>query len=582
MIHDEEISQDKNGKVSRVSARAWSRELPSSTHAPRWAAALGVVLSLPTLVQGKLLDDHMLHAAALRGESPLQFELLHAPVAQLREQGTLGWWAHDELQLSFLRPLSAVTHALDFRLWPHATWLMHLENVLLYGVLILVVGRVFQRLFGAGPIAGLACLLFAVDELHATGVAWISGRNTILAALFGMLALAAHMRWRDPDSFGRRWVFGVVGPLCFVLALASAEGGIAALGYLLAFALTHERGMWARIVPLLPYLGMVVLWRLLYTQLGFGPHASGLYIDPGDDLLGFSSAAVVHVPALGFVALSLPLADVLTTAGPELAYLLALGFVGLAFTLAPLHTDRNAWFLALGMLAAAVPLATTAASSRTMLTVSVGGAGLFALAWSRRHEPAFGGRLRKASLRFMAGCQLVLAPLVFIPLTFASGLAEAPHRALAAMVPETEQTVAIVNIPMEINALYPQLMREVEGRAWPEHCYLLYAGFRSLSVERIDAHTLELHGEAGLAATPVEQLSRDWTRSGFEPGDRVELGRARFEVLAVTEDARPTRVRVRFEDDLDDVVLLRFDGPVPSRWQPAIGEHVMLRAKVFP
>jgi hypothetical protein len=452
--------------------------------------------------------------------------------------------------------------------------------VLLYGLLILVVGRVLQRLFGPGPIAGLACLLFAVDDLHATGVAWISGRNTILAALFGMLALAAHMRWREPsDAEKRRWMFGIAGPLCFALALASAEGGVAAFGFLLAFALTHERGVWARIGPLLPYLGIVVLWRLIYTQLDMGPHASGLYLDPGDDLLAFARAAVVHVPALGFVALSLPLADVLTTSGPELAYLAALGFVGLVVVLAPLHTDRNARFLTLGMLAAAVPLATTAASSRTMLTLSVGSAGLFALAWSRRHELVFGGRLRKLSLRFMAGCQLVLAPLLFLPLSFAGLLVEPPHRALAAVVPETEQTVAIVNIPMEINALYPQLIREVEGRAWPAHCYLLYAGAGAISVERIDAHTLELHGHAGWAATRVEQLSRDWGRSALEPGDHVELQRARFEVLDVSQDARPTRVRVRFVDDLDDVILLRFDGPVPSRWQPAIGEHAVLVAK---
>jgi hypothetical protein len=60
--------------MSRVSTWAWLRDLPSRIHAPRWAAALGVVLSLPSLLQGKLLDDHMLHAVALRGGSPLQFE----------------------------------------------------------------------------------------------------------------------------------------------------------------------------------------------------------------------------------------------------------------------------------------------------------------------------------------------------------------------------------------------------------------------------------------------------------------------------------------------------------------------------
>jgi hypothetical protein len=563
-----------------VSAWTWLRQLPSDEHVPRWAAALGVVLSLPTLVQGKLLDDHMLHAAALRGASPLEFELLRAPVVQLREQGTLGWWAHDELQLSFLRPLAAVTHALDFRLWPHATWVMHLENVLLYGLLILVVGRVLQRLLGPGPIAGLACLLFAIDELHATAVMWISGRNTILAALFGLLALAAHMRWRSrSDSGTSRWAFALAGPLCFALALASAEGGIGALGYLLAFALTHERGAWARVGPMLPYLVIVVIWRVMYTQLDLGPRASGLYVDPGDDLLGFAGAAIVHVPALGFVALSLPLADVLTTAPPELAYFAALGFVGLVWVLAPLYTDRNAQFLMLGMLASAVPLATTAASSRTMLTLSLGSAGLLAIAWSRRDE-LFTGRLRKLGLRFMAGCQLVLAPLLFVPLSFASSLAEAPHRALAEIVPETDQTVAIVNIPMEINGLYPQLMREVDGRAWPEHCYVLHAGFGAVSVERIDEHTLELHSDGGWAATRVDQLSRDWARAGMAAGDHVELQRARFEVIDVTQDARPARVRVRFVDDLDDVILLRFDGPVPSRWEPVVGEHAVLVANV--
>lgn len=567
--------------MSCVSTWARLRELLSGVHAPRWAAALGVGLSLPTLVQGKLLDDHMLHAVALRGASPLEFELLHAPVSQLREQGTLGWWAHDELQLSFLRPLAAATHAFDFRLWPHATWVMHLENVLLYGLLILVVGRVLQRLFGPGPIAGLACLLFAIDELHATAVMWISGRNTILAALFGMLALAAHMRWRqssDPEQ--RRWAFALAGPLCFALALASAEGGIAVFGFLLAYALTHERGVWARVGPLLPYLALVVIWRLIYTQLDLGPRASGLYVDPGNDLPAFVRAAAVQVPALGFVALSLPLADVLTTSGSELIYFAALGFVGLVWVLAPLHTDRNAQFLALGMLAAAVPLATTAASSRTMLTLSLGSAGLFAIAWSRRRELVFAGRLRKLGLRFMAACHLVLAPLMFVPLSFASLLVEPPHRGLAEAVPETEQTVAIVNIPMEINALYPQLMREVEGRAWPAHCYVLYAGFGAVSVERIDAHTLELHSDIGWAATRVDQLSRDWGRAGLASGDHVALERARFDVIDVTPDARPQRVRMRFVDDLDDVVLLRFDGPVPSRWRPAIGEHAVLVANV--
>ncbi|KIG19167.1 putative membrane protein [Enhygromyxa salina] len=544
-----------------------------------------MLLALPSVLQGKLLDDHLWHAAALRGDAAWRFELLDGPAAQLRETGVLGWWAGDELQLSFMRPLASLSHTFDFRVWPEALWLMHLENVLLYAALILVVGWVLQRLFGPGRVAGLACLMFAIDELHATTVMWISARNTILAALFGVLALAAHIRWRAPKvGESRRWPFALAGPLCFALGLMSAEIGVAGLGYLLAYSLTRERGgWWARLAPLLPYLAITAVWRLSYIQMGFGAKASGLYIDPGQDPLGLLTALVLQTPALGFVALSLPVADALTTlVGPAWLGLPALGFVALAWVLAPLRDDPNARLLGLGMLAAALPLTLTAPTSRTMLMLSIGSAGLAAIAWERRYTPAFAGRLRRLGLGGLLVCQLVIAPLLFVPLSFAPLVIEPPHRALATMVPDDGRVVVVLNPPSEINALYPKAIRELDNETWPEHCYLLFAGLGAVSVERVDAHTLALETQHGWAASRVDQLSRDWSVRGFNPGDQIGLERAWAEVVAVGADQRPTQIRVHFDDDLDEVVVLGFDGATLTRWAPAEGERRVWTTSLTP
>lgn len=561
------------------------RDLASTRRAPELAAALGMLLALPTLAQGLLLDDHLLLAATRRGDPAwARFDFNAAgSIVQLREQGSFGWWAAEDLRLTFMRPLSALTHALDFSVWPEAVGWMHVENVLLYGLVILAVGRLLQRLLGPGPLAGLACLVFAIDEVHATAVMWISARNTLLAALFGVLAILAHLRWRRPaPGEVSSWPFAWLGPLCLGLALLSGEAGIAGLGLVIAWSLTHERDWKARVVPLLPYLLVVVAWRVAYTALGYGAHASGLYIDPLHDPLAMLSKAALQVPGLGFAALALPVADVLT--GDQVASgLAALGFLVLVWALAPLWNDRNARCLALALVFAALPFTATAATSRVMLILGPASAGLFALAWQRRHEPAFAGRVRRGSIYFMAGCQLVLAPLLFVPMSFAALLAEPPHRAIAATLPEPTgptELVVLLNVPLEINALYPQAIRENAGARWPAHVYLLFAGFTPVEVERLDEHTLELHAERGWAEAVVDRLSRDWTRESFAVGDHVTLERARIEILDVESEGRPTRVRVRFEDRLDDLAIFGFEGSELVRWQPEIGEVAVFQASL--
>ena len=60
----------------------------------------------------------------------------------LMREGVLSWWEDPEAKLAFFRPLSALTHYIDYTLWPEQAWAMHLHSMLwslllFWGVLVL-------------------------------------------------------------------------------------------------------------------------------------------------------------------------------------------------------------------------------------------------------------------------------------------------------------------------------------------------------------------------------------------------------------------------------------------------------------
>ena len=110
------------------------------------------------------------------------------------ELGLLPWWTDPGLKAIFFRPLAALTHALDYRLWPGSALLMHAHSLAWFGALVLAAALFYQRLLGRSITAGLAALLFAVDSAHGTPVGWLANRNSLLAAFFGVLTLLAYDR----------------------------------------------------------------------------------------------------------------------------------------------------------------------------------------------------------------------------------------------------------------------------------------------------------------------------------------------------------------------------------------------------
>src|SRR5678815_1800306 len=99
-----------------------------------------------------------------------------------------------------------------------------------------VVALLYRRFIGgmssatnAMWIAGLAAVLYAIDDSHGFAVGWLANRCGIQGAFFAVLALLAHHRC---DSLSPR-----LGPAALLIALLCSEQMVAAGGFLFAYAL---------------------------------------------------------------------------------------------------------------------------------------------------------------------------------------------------------------------------------------------------------------------------------------------------------------------------------------------------------
>ncbi|HXV63970.1 MAG TPA: hypothetical protein VEK15_24940, partial [Vicinamibacteria bacterium] len=140
-----------------------------------WLAALAaVLLCLPSIPTGWYLDD-VIHRARFLEVDPMidsanmthrMYDFLSGDpeeILALKDLGVLPWWADDELEIRFWRPLSSFTHVIDYALWPDSGVLMHLHSVAWLACLVAVTATLFRQIIAVPMVAGLATLLYALD-----------------------------------------------------------------------------------------------------------------------------------------------------------------------------------------------------------------------------------------------------------------------------------------------------------------------------------------------------------------------------------------------------------------------------------
>lgn len=538
---------------------------------PLAVALLSVLLCLPALGTGFVMDDWYqravlfdLPALAYVGEPWRElFCFMPGPGRNgpLVEVGILPWWADTDVRACFLRPLASVLHQLDSVLWRDQAWLQHAHSLAWWGLAAWLVARFYRQVLpGSLAAAGLAALLFAIEDDHAMVIGWIAGRNGLLALVFGMLCIGLHLRGR------LLWAM-----LAAAAGLLVGEPFIGALGYIVAWEVTRTGPLRERGSRVLPYALLLAGWRLWYQAEGFGASASGLYVDPGRQPLRFLSALVERGPWLAAgQSLGLPV-DAWIFLDRPLQLAVAAGSVVALTLLVPvlaplLRGSRQAAFLLLGSLLSLVPPCGAFPTARLMMWAGVGFFGLLGLAADRAGLLSGQGTgWRRRAVAILVGGHLVLG-VVFLPgrillwpmtaSTFHVGALHAPDD--PALV---DQTLVYVN-GSELMAGYTGLIRVVIARTRAERGYpqpgpyaprrvtLLSSMMTAAGIDRVDAHTLRITPDGGFLATTMDQMFRGEDAT-FERGQVLSTPDLDATVVALTEDGRPASAELRFHEPLD-------------------------------
>ena len=542
---------------------------------PFIAAALAILLTLPSLKAGWLVDDyhHKLLMSDYEGvikfmESPLDmFNFLDGDPEHAGpriDYGVLPWWTYDEIKGAFWRPLASITHWLDYLVWSDSPLLMHAHSVVWYGVLAMAVAFLYRRFASIGWAAGLAAILYAIDDSHGTTVGWLANRNAILAVLFGVLVLIVHDRWRREG-----WGAGIVlGPILLVLSLLSAEAGIATCAYLGAYALCIDRARFVRrFTALIPYAAVVLIWRVLWTYLGYGVAHIGCYADPLGEPLRYVSMVINHGPLLLQSAVAVPPADICMVLSSQQWKVVLWGacvfLVLAALVLIPLlKQHRAARFWAVGMLLSVLPICATFPSDRLLLFVSIGGMGLVAefvafvfIKVKGQQRPLLWRVPATLLVVLLIFVHLVIAPLVLIlrvsrPMGPKELIDSLEYMSFDESI--ENQDLVVVNPPSTFLALTCLPAWASEGKPLPAHMRILASSqFGPVEVHRIDDRTITVRPRGGYLVTVIDRLFRD-DQDSFSVGEKIELTGMTVEVTELTDNGRPAEAAFTFSVDLED------------------------------
>ena len=576
---------------------------------PKWPAmmAIGWLILFSLLWRGELITDDLLHRTMLQGSESLYamgFDNAHPDrsfsekidclfcfvtkgegnVQKFKEMGVVPWWTGSELQVSFWRPFSALTHWLDYQLWPDNPTLMLYHSLIWYAGLIFLVGCLFRRLQFLPWVAGLAVLIFALDASFIFPMKWLANRNAVITAFWGVMTLILHVRWRKGEGIGN----AVLSQLTLMLALLSGEGGIAIIAYLFAFALCLDEASYrSRILSLLPACVVIVGWRVIYKSLEYGAYHSGMYLDPFNDtsefLLGVLDRGVV---LLFFQYSGIDIIyNMLSPNGKVGLWMFSMGFLSVvAVTFTPLLKQTPlARFLLVGSVIAVIPACACAMpSGRLLFLVSIGASGLVAMFIAGASDST--SRAARYLRRYYIVMHLVVSLLVWVGGSVALLVIERPvipkELALDTVDFDTSKQVILLTVPNPFLMSYLSFYREYAGLATLQKPRVLAPAYAKIELTRVGLNTILLKAEHGLSLLPmtppsvnigsVPVLSPVYSKksissifransSSFEAEETIELSDMKVTINQVDGNGEPTNVTIGFQSNLDGYEWLAWD-----------------------
>lgn len=550
---------------------------------------LALVLVSPSVFTGLQLDDY--YHWGLVSENPLAqpgddtagiftlFTFLDGNPARtqaLVDKGMLPWWTLRDVKYMFWRPLSEITHGIDYLLWPHQPVLMHLHSLVYFALLLLATYAVLQRWL-SGSALKWAYWIFCLSYTHGFAAGWLANRNAVLASLFVALTLYCHDRWRQ-EKQQRFHGFGV---LCFVLGLLCGEIGVSGGLLLFAYALCYERRYdqspflaryFQRLLTIGVYGASGIVWLLLRGLMGYGAEGSGHYVDPtqlGHFLATVSERYVLLMNGL-FWSLPPEFAGLFGSRVPIVVALIGFGCLG--YVVAPLlRAQPLARFSSLGVLLLLLPVCATHPHSRLLIAASMPMAILTGLYLGvRAKQPNVSQRwLSKAMRVMLVVCLLGLSPLLLV---FESvqmklvmdGILNKGAKALQ-IAPDQEHKIhVILNPPVSSVAGYIQGVRAYHGLNTATAVIPLVSALGEVQLLIDEDGRIEMANPRGLYEASQESLLRAPSRA-LRQGDTLTVAGIMATVLAVNGDGIPTHAAFEFPANRADYVFHLWHGSEPRQ-----------------
>ena len=462
---------------------------------------------------------------------------------RLKEYGALPWWTDDAALVRMSRPLAGLSHWIDFEVLGGNPWLIQVHSLLWFLLMATCSWRLYRQRFGAGYTSALAASMFVIDLNHLSNFAWLAGRNAYMAALFGIGAIAFHSDWREHG----RQQSAVLSCVAILAAMLCAEAGVAAVAYLVAYALILDRaGSMRGLVAVIPAAAVVITCRFLAQALGFGADNVGLYLDPLRSPLAFVASVVTNGPVLlvsAATSISSSLPSMSASASTEFRWINAAVAIGIVLILLPVvKRNRAAAFFALGALLAVVPYCALASNtSRSSTFIAFGFFG--ALAACLKSWSATGPKTIAGLAGFVA-TTAVICWHVLVPA--AAGIAHSltamqpalpsppPGDLKYSLVGEPGQVIVYLNYPSAVNAMFLPFAWEAEGIALPAAMHQLTPGLNSYTLERVSQRVYVVRSDS----TFVLNQNVPLTSAAAEPPRRSPLYAMRATQAFVTNPAR--------------------------------------------
>ena len=139
-------------------------------------------------------------------------------------------------QSVFYRPLQTISYLVDAQISGVAkTWMYHLSNVLLIGLIACVLFLLLKQLKVSQKLAMTGSILYCVHPLFVSTIAWIPARGDLQLTLFSLLALVLFIEYQQTGKLK----FLILHFLSFTIALFCKETAamlpVLFAGYILCF-----------------------------------------------------------------------------------------------------------------------------------------------------------------------------------------------------------------------------------------------------------------------------------------------------------------------------------------------------------